>query len=148
MIQTQYSPTIKTIHFDLCGESFLTYFTDFLAAFDTTHQSSCFNTSAQNCKAERKYQWILNTIGSLPLSSSVPTIFWRQIVYPLNHMPNLLYGISPYEKLCCHVPDYSLLLVSSSVSFVLLKRECNRQSSISSLCLLRIKHSSKSVSVL
>ncbi|GFS43672.1 hypothetical protein Acr_00g0086360 [Actinidia rufa] len=73
-------------------------------------QSSCFDTPAQNGRAERKHRHLLDTARSLLLSSSVPSVFWGQAIltaaYLLNRMlTHLLFGRSPYECLHGQVPN-------------------------------------------
>ena len=78
------------------------------------HQSSCTETPQQNGVVERKHRHIVETAHSNLLSTHVLSAFWGEailnVVYVINHIPSSLNsGMSPFEKLYGHLPDYSSL---------------------------------------
>ena len=115
-------------------------FTDLLALDGTIHQTSCTDTPEQNGVAERKHRHIVETARSLLLSASVPSEFWGEAVLTAAHLINRIptshnSGLSPFEKLYRHAPDYSSLRVFGSTCFVLRPHvERSKLSSKSAIC--------------
>ncbi|KAL5738844.1 hypothetical protein ACOSP7_031605 [Xanthoceras sorbifolium] len=124
LVKTQHSAVIKCFRCDLGGEYTSNKFCELLAFDGTVHQSSCIDTPEQNDIAERKHRHIVETAHSLLLSSSVPSEFWGEAVLTAVHVINkisssLTSGLSSFEKLYGHAPNYSLLRVFGSTCFVL-----------------------------
>ncbi|XP_062089426.1 uncharacterized protein LOC133795958 [Humulus lupulus] len=90
----------------------------------TLHQTSCIDTPEQNGVAERKHRHIVETARSLLLSAYVPSEFWGEAILTAVHSINRILssvtsGLSPFEKLYGHAPDYSSLRIFGSTCFVL-----------------------------
>ena len=140
LIKTQHSSVIKCFRCDLGGEYTSHAFTDLLALDGTIHQTSCTDTPEQNGVAERKHRHIVETARSLLLSASVPSEFWGEAVLTAAHLINRIptshnSGLSPFEKLYRHAPDYSSLRVFGSTCFVLRPHvERSKLSSKSAIC--------------
>ena len=94
MVQTQFFTSIKILRSDLGKKYSLSEFIVFLDTHGIIHQSSCSNTPAQNCRVERKYHHLLDMARSLLLSSSIHSVFWKEVVlttaYLMNRMPTPL----------------------------------------------------------
>lgn len=123
LVKTQHSVVIKCLRCDLGGEYTSNDFTKLLASNDTIHQSSCVDTPQINGVAERKHCHIIETANSLLMSVQVLSVFWGEAVltafYVINRIPNSLNsGMSPFEKLYGHLPDYSSLRVFGYTCFV------------------------------
>ena len=140
LVKTQHSAVIKCFRCDLGGEYTSNDFTQLLASDGTIHQSSCTDTPEQNGLAERKHRHIVETARSLLLSAEVPSIFWGEAVltavYVINRIPTALTsGMSPFEKLYGHPPNYSALRVFGCTCFVLRPHvERNKLGSKSAIC--------------
>ena len=124
LIKTQHSAVIKCFRCDLGGEYTSNDFAQLLASDGTIHQSSCTDTPQQNGVAERKHRHIVETARSLLLSAQVPSVFWGEAVltavYVINRIPTALNsGVSPFQKLYGHQPNYSALRVFGCTCFVL-----------------------------
>ena len=123
-VKTQHDAVIKCFRCDRGGEYTSNKFRDLLALDGTVYQTSCTDTPEQNGVAERKHRHIVETARSLLLSSSVPSQFWGEAVLTavnlINKIPSsITSGLSPFEKLYGHIPDYSSLRVFGSTCFVL-----------------------------
>ena len=124
LVKTKHSTIIKCFRYDLGGEYTSNKFFELLALDGTIHQTSCTNILEQNDVAERKHRHIVETARSLLLSSSVPSVFWGEAVLTAVNLINKIpsshtSGLSPFEKLYGHPPDYSSLRVFGSTCFVL-----------------------------
>ena len=139
-VKTQHSAVIKYFRCDLGGEYTSNEFSELLALDGTVHQSSCTDTPEQNGVAERKHRHIVETARSLLLSALVPSVFWGEAVLTAARVINMIpsshiSGMSPFEKLHGHPPDYSSLRVFGCACFVLRPRvERSKLSSRSALC--------------
>ncbi|CAJ2641032.1 unnamed protein product [Trifolium pratense] len=125
MVKTQHNAVIKCFRCDQGGEYTSNKFSELLAYDGTIHQTSCTDTPQQNGVAERKHRHIVETARSLLLSAAVPSEFWgeaiRTAVHVINRIPSsITSGLSPFEVLYGHAPDYSYLKVFGSTCFVLL----------------------------
>lgn len=85
------------------------------------HQTSCVSTPQQNGRVERKH--ILNVARALLFQASLPIDFWGEAIltaaYLINRTPSKLHnGLSPYEILHHHKPDYSQMKVFGSACYV------------------------------
>ena len=140
LVKTQHSSVIKCFRCDLGGEYTSTDFSTLLASDGTIHQTSCTDTPQQNGVAERKYRHIVETARSLLLSAKVPSEFWGEAVLTavslINKIPSShTLGLSPFETLFGHPPNYSLLKVFGCTCFVLRpKVERSKLTSRSALC--------------
>ncbi|TXG60844.1 hypothetical protein EZV62_012207 [Acer yangbiense] len=124
LVKTQHSAVIKCFRCDLGGEYTSNKFCELLALDGTTHQTSYTNTPEQNGVAERKHRHIVETARSLLLSTYVPSAFWGEAVLTavnlINKIPSThCLGLSPFEKLYGHAPNYSFLKVFGCTCFVL-----------------------------
>jgi hypothetical protein len=124
LVKTQYSVVIKCVRCDLGWEYTSNKFCQLLALDGTIHQTSCTDTPEQNCVAERKHRHIVETARSLLLSASVPGEFWREAVLTTVSLINTIpsshsSGLSPFENLYGHVPDYFSFRVFGCTCFVL-----------------------------
>lgn len=91
MIQSQFSKSIKVFRADNSMEYKESSLISFVHEHVTLPQYSCYNTSQQNGRAERKHRHILDTIPTLLISSQVPERFWGEAtfiaVYTINRHP-------------------------------------------------------------
>jgi hypothetical protein len=140
MIHTQFSRSIKVFRSDNAKEYTSDAFRQLLASEGTLSQTSCPGTSEQNGRAERKHRHIIETIGALMRSSSVPVSLWGEAaltaVYTINRTPSsVLDNKSPYECLYGFAPSYNTLRVFGCVCFVQLhSHERNKLESRSRMC--------------
>ncbi|XP_047314470.1 uncharacterized protein LOC124918333 [Impatiens glandulifera] len=125
---------------DFGGEYTSNDFSQLLASDGTIHQTSCTDTPQQNGVAERKYRHLVETALSFMLSAEVPSVIWGETVLTTAHVINRISishnsGLSPFEKLYGHSPDYSSLRVLSCICFVLRPHvDRNKLSPLSTLC--------------
>lgn len=139
-VKTQFSVVIKSFRCDLGGEYTSNSFSQLLASDGTIHQSSCTDTPQQNGIAERKHRHLVETARSFLLSADVPSVFWGEALLTAAHVINRIptshnSGLSPFEKLHGHAPDYSSLRVFGCTCFVLRPHvERNKLSPRSALC--------------
>jgi hypothetical protein len=140
LLKTQHFALIKCFRCDLGGEYTSNKFCQLLALDGTIHQTSYTDTPEQNDVAERKHRHIVETAHSLLLSASVPSEFWGEVVLTAVSLINTItsshsLGLSPFEKLYGHVPNYSSFRVFGCTCFVLRPRaECSKLSSRSVIC--------------
>jgi len=140
LVKTQHSAVIKCFRCDLGGEYTSNKFCQLLALDGTIHQISCTYTLEQNDVAERKHRHIVETARSLLLSALVPSEFWGEVVLIAVSLINAISssyssGLSPFEKLYGHVPDYSSFRVFCCTCFVLRPHaERSKLSSCSAIC--------------
>ncbi|XP_019427158.1 PREDICTED: uncharacterized protein LOC109335479 [Lupinus angustifolius] len=125
LVNTQYNSVIKCFRCDLGGEYTSNKFSELLSSDGTVHQAFCTDTPEQNGVAERKHRHILETARSMLLSASAPSEFWGEAVKTAVHVINKISysvtsGLSPFERMYGHPPDYSSLRVFGSTCFVLL----------------------------
>jgi len=140
LVKTQHFAVIKCFRCDLGGEYTSNKFCQLLALDGTIHQTSCADTPEQNRVAERKQRHIVETARSLLLSASVPIEFWGEAVLTVVRLINTISsshssGLSPFEKLYGHIPDYSFFRFFGCTCFVLRPHaECSKLSSRSAIC--------------
>ena len=96
MIYTQFSRTIKIFKSVNAKEYTSDVFLHFLAQQGTITQTSCPGTSEQNGRAERKHRHIIETMGAMLRSASVPESLWGEAVltavYTINRIPSTVLG--------------------------------------------------------
>lgn len=154
LIKTQYYVVIKYFCSNLGGEYMSATFFKLLLCDGTIHQSSCTDTPQQNRVDERKYRHIVETTHSLLLSVGIPDPFWEETIFFVVHLINRILtiftsGLSPYEKLHGHSPDYSILHVFGCTSFVLRSSvEINKLSASSTCIFLSYGEGKKKLSLL
>ena len=79
-VDNQFSTSIKTLRTDSGGEYLSTEFQAFLASKGIIHQRSCPSTPQQNGVAERKNRHLLDVVRTLLLESSIPSMFWVEVL--------------------------------------------------------------------
>jgi len=80
LVKTQHSVVIKCFRCDFGGEYTCNKFYELFALKGTIHQTSCTDTLEQNGVSERKHRYIVETVHSLLLSTSVPSKLWGEVV--------------------------------------------------------------------
>ncbi|KAG9458911.1 hypothetical protein H6P81_003419 [Aristolochia fimbriata] len=125
MVRLSLFKSIKIFRSDSGGEYVSHQFRALLKSHGTQHQLSCPYTPQQNGVVERKHRHILDTTRALLLSSSVPRVFWGEViltsVYIINRLPSpILNNSTPFVVLYGGSPDYSSLRIFGSTCFVLL----------------------------
>ncbi|XP_073136981.1 uncharacterized protein [Henckelia pumila] len=114
LVKTQHSSVIKFFRCNLGGEYTYNNFSQLLASDGTIHQTSCTDTPQQNGVVERKHRHLVEIARSFMLSAEVPSVYWGEAVLTASHVINRIpishnSGLSPFEKLYGHSPDYSSL---------------------------------------
>ena len=126
MVQTQFFRPIKIFHADNAMEYKEAIFLKFLREQGTISQYSCLGTYQQNGRAEHKHRHIIDIVHTLLIFSGCPERFCGEAtfttVYTINCIPvSNLQNQSPYKRLYCITPAYSLLKVFGCACFVLLQ---------------------------
>jgi hypothetical protein len=139
-VKTQHSVVIKCFRYDLGREYTSNKFYQLFVLDGTIHQTSCIDSPEQNGVAKRKHRHIIETACSLLLSASIPSEFWGEVVLIAVSLINIISsshssGLSPFEKLYGHVPDYSSFSVFGCTCFILRPHaKRNKLSSRSAIC--------------
>jgi hypothetical protein len=139
-VKTQHSVVIKCFRYDLGREYTSNKFYQLFVLDGTIHQTSCIDSPEQNGVAKRKHRHIIETACSLLLSASIPSEFWGEVVLIAVSLINIISsshssGLSPFEKLYGHVPDYSSFSVFGCTCFILCPHaKRNKLSSRSAIC--------------
>ena len=139
-MKTQHSVVIKCFRYDLGREYTSNKFYQLFVLDGTIHQTSCIDSPEQNGVAKRKHRHIIETACSLLLSASIPSEFWGEVVLIAVSLINIISsshssGLSPFEKLYGHVPDYSSFSVFGCTCFILRPHaKRNKLSSRSAIC--------------
>jgi hypothetical protein len=126
LVETQFNCKLRQLQSDGGGEYTSHQFQNFLIQNGILHRKSCPYTSQQNGLAERKLRHILETGLTLLAHSGLSNKFWVDAfltsVYIINRLPTpVLNQSSPYEKLFCKSPDYTMLRVFGCKCFPLLR---------------------------
>lgn len=115
LVQTKFSASIKILGSYLSGKYFLKEFAGLSDTHGTICQSSYFDTPVKNDRLERKHHHLLDTVRSILLSSSIPSMFYGEVVfiaaYLLNWIPTLFSQVvdSMVRSLLSHSCPYKRL---------------------------------------
>ncbi|KAJ0580159.1 putative RNA-directed DNA polymerase [Helianthus annuus] len=110
-VQNQFSTKIKTFQSD-GGTEFTNNRVRLLFEQNgIMHRLSCPYTPQQNGRVERKHRHIVETGLAMLFHAQVPPKYWvdafSSAVFIINRLPSkLLQGVSPFEILYHHVPNY------------------------------------------
>jgi transposase InsO family protein len=125
LVETQFNYKLRQRQSDSGGEYTSHHFQKFLTQNGILHWKSYPYTSQQNGLAERKLRHILETRLTLLAHSGLSNKYWVDafltLVNIINRLPTpVLDHSSPYEKLFCKLPDYTILRVFGCKCFTLL----------------------------
>lgn len=115
-VQNQFSLSIKQFQSDGGKEYDNLQFKHFCATTGIVHHFSCPHTPQQNGLAERKHRHIADMGRTLLHTAHMPHTLWAEsfctAVYLINRLPTpVLHGISPYQSLFGHSPDYKMFRI-------------------------------------
>lgn len=124
LVENHFNKKIKTRRSDMGGE--FQAFIEILRDNGIEFQHPCPHTSAQNGRAERKHQHIVETGLTMLAQAHMPLKYWtdafQTVTYLINRMPTpVLQGKSPYEVLNNKIPVYKELKVFGTTCFPCLR---------------------------
>ena len=132
---------IKTFRTNCAREYISTTMKSVFQSQSIIFQQSCPYTHEQNGVAENKHRHILETARAMLISSSVPRIFWAEVVLTAVNLINItpssvLAGKTPHECLYSSPPDYSMLRTFECICYIFLLNVRTKLSTRSAKCVL------------
>ncbi|CAH9142791.1 unnamed protein product, partial [Cuscuta epithymum] len=122
MVENLFNSKIKIFQSDGGGEFDNHGMREIFLSNGILFRKSCPDTPEQNGIAERKHKHLLELTRTMLLEAKMPANFWVDAVftatYIINRLPTPnLNGLSPFEKLFHHSPDFSFMRVFGCACF-------------------------------